>query len=521
MKRFRNILLGMIVTVSAVNITFAAEVPKESVQSAAASASEEAVLMADWEAQLSQYAEEVLERGVPLHQAVTENNVTLTLVSLYSDAYNYHMVVSLEKVDHTAFKEIEQLDLINMDFQTKEVMAKRSRQKEEAAKMATSGQPVMSLEEMVKAEAKKDENLKQFIRADGTIDQEGIEAYFKELNKATESNFGSYHLSSRSCQMKDSSDKKIYFLISGSTMEPIPEVMQFITKQLGSTKEVKYELKTDLINYLKAHQGENLVTQPNEDLQGEKEWLAEIKDENPDLYKRQMEEIESMPKNILVNNDLNLKLLEGKKDTEIDGIGFIDGKLHVLSTSHCSSRIASYHLCMVDASGNEVQSSSSRSSSSTDDQGIEVVEEYSIFDIPNVEALSKYKLSIVGREKEIIAEGPWNMDVKVQPTKETITKTCNEIITYGSHQQAVIKKLELTPLSLVMKVENENKISNGEYIGTITLNMKDGSKITLDNVSAEKRDGKNHLVVYTVGNTFIDAKEVTSIAVRDKTISLQ
>ena len=516
MKRFRNIILGMVVAVSAGNITFAAEVPEDSVQTSETSVSEEAVVLADWEAQFTKCAEEVLKRGVPLHQAVTVNNVTLTLVSLYSDTYNYHMVVTLEKADHTTFKEIGQLDLINMDFATKEEMAERSRQKEEAEKMATS----ISLEEMVKAEAEKDENLKQFIREDGTIDEEGIKAYYKELYKDAGSDFGSLSLGCRTCQMKDSSDKKVYFLISGSKVEPMSEVMQFCANQLINTKDVKYELKVDLIDYFKAHQGENLVTQPNEDLEGQKEWLEEIKDEKPELYKRKMELIASMPKNILVNNDLNLKLLEGKKDTEIDSIGFLDGKLHILSTSHCSSRIALYHLCMVDAAGNEVQSTS-RGSSRTDDHGIEVVEEYSIFDIPNVEALSKYKLKVVGEETEIMADGPWNMEVKMEPTKEKITKTCNEIIIYDSHKQAVIKGLEITPLALVMKVENENKISSSDYIGTITLNMKDGSKKTLDIISAEKREGKNHLLVCTAGNTFIDTKEVVSITVRDKTISLQ
>ena len=517
MKRFRNILLGMVVAVSVGNITFAAEVPEDSAQTSVTSVSEKAVFVADWEAQFTKCAEEVLKRGVSLHQAVTVNNVTLTLVSLYSDAYNYYMVVTLEKADHTAFKEIGQLDLINMVLVTKE-------------EMATSGQPAISfekvvkaeaisLEEMVKAKAEKDENLKQFIREDGTIDEEGIEAYYKELYKEAENNFKGYSLSCRTCQMKDSSDKKVYFLISGSKVEPMPEVMEFCANQLINTKKVKYEPKVDLIDYFKAHQGENLVTQPNEDLEREKEWLAEIKDEDPELYKMQMEHIASMPKNILVNNDLNLKLLEGKKDTEIDSIGFIEGKLHILSTSHCSSRIARYHLCMVDAAGNEVQSTS-RGSSRTDDHGIEVVEEYSIFDIPNVEALSKYKLKVVGEETEIMADGPWSMEVKMEPTTEKITKTCNEIITYGSHQQAVIKELELTPLALVMKMENENKISRSEYIGTITLNMKDGSKKTLDNISAQKREGKNHLLVCTAGNNFIDTKEVVSITVRDKTILL-
>ena len=43
--------------------------------------------MADYEEQFTKCAEQVLEGGVPLRQAVTVNNVTLTLVSLYSDAY--------------------------------------------------------------------------------------------------------------------------------------------------------------------------------------------------------------------------------------------------------------------------------------------------------------------------------------------------------------------------------------------------------------------------------------------------
>ena len=243
------------------------------------------------------------------------NNVTLTLVSLYSDAYNYHMVVTLEKTDHTTFKGIEQLNLMDIDFETKEEIAGRSRQKEEAAKMATSGQPAISFEEMVKAEAEKDENLKQFIHEDGTIHEEGLDMY---------------------------------------------------------------------------------------------------------------------------------------------------------------------QLRMLDAVGNELWPS--RGSSRTDYHGIEVVEEYNIFDIPNIEALSRYKLKVIGEETEIMDEGPWNMDVKMEPTKEKLTKACNETITYDSHQQAVIKGVELSPLSLVMKVENENRISNRRYIGNITPNRKDGSKITLDGV---------------------------------------
>ena len=520
MKHFRNILLGMIVTVSAVNITFAAEVPKESVQTTAASVSEEAVLMANGEAQSTKRAEEVLERGVPLHQAVTVNNVTLTLVSLYSDAYNYYMVVTFEKADHTTFKEIEQLDLMEMDFETKEEMVKRSREKEEAAKLATSNQPVISFEEMVKAEAEKDKNLKQFIREDGTIDKEGYVAYYKELHKDAGSIFGSYGSECRICQMKDSSDKKIYFLVSGSKMEPMLEVMQFYVDQLVNTKQVEYEVTSDLIDYLKAHGGEKIVTQPNQQNKSREQRLANIKDENPEVYKHEMERITLMPKNVLMNNDLNLQLLKDQKNIEIDSIGFVDGKLHVLITNHGQQDLDTYRLGMLDAVGNEVYPSSSEESSRTDDHGIQVIEEYSVFDIPNVEALSRYKLIIVGQETEIIAKGPWNMDVKTEPTKEKITKACNETITYGSHQQAVIKELELTPLSLVMNVENENKISNSNYIGTITLNMKDGSKITLDNINAEKRDGKNHFVVYTVGNTFIDTKEVASITVRNKTILL-
>ena len=300
----------------------------------------------------------------------------------------------------------------------------------------------------------------------------------------------------------------------------MPEVMQFIAKQLINIKEVKYEPNTDFIDYLKAHQGEKLETQPNEGLERHKEGLEEIKDEYPEVYKKLMEEVASMPKNILVNNDLNLKLLKGKKATEIDSIGFVDGKLHVLITNHSDQGIDACQLRMLDISGNELWPYNSSISSTTDDYGIKVIEEYCIFDIPNVEALSRYKLKVVGHEIEIMAEGPWNMDVKVQPTKEKITKTYNETITYGSHQQAMIKGVELTPLSLVMKVENENEISNVEYIGAITLNMKNGSKVTLDYANAEKIQGKKHLFVYTAGNTFIDTKEVVSITVRDKTILL-
>ena len=379
--------------------------------------------MANWEAQLTKRAEEVLERGVPLHQAVTVNNVTLTLVSLYSDVYNYHMVVSFEKADHTDFKEIKQLELIDMNFETKEVMT-------------------------------------------GSCSSEcGI------------------------CQMKDSSDKKIYFLIKGSTMQPMLEVMEFYADQLVDIKQVEYEVTPDLIDYLKAHQGEKVATQPNQQIISREQRLA-------------------------------LQVLKDKKNIQIDSVGFIEGKLHILITNHGHQDLETYQLRMLDATGNALWPYDSSSISRTDDHGIQVVEEYSVFDIPNVEALSKYKLSIVGHEKEIIAEGPWNIGIKIQPTKEKITQPCNEMITYGSHQQAVIKELELTPLSLIIKVENENKILNEEYIGNIILNMKDSSKIILENVSAHKREGKNHLFVYTARNTFIDTKEVISITVRDKTMFL-
>ena len=520
MKGFRKILLGMAVVVLAGNMTFAADVPKESTETTTVSASEEALLVADYEEQLTKLAEEVLERGVPLRQAVTVNNVTLTLVSLYSDAYNYHMVVTLEKADHTAFKGIEQVGLRDLAFNKKEEIAKRYGEKGETTKGATSTAPAMSLEEMVKKGAEKDEKLRQFINEDGSIDKEGLEAYYKELNTALSSNSGGYSSMYTICKMEDSSDKKIYFLVSGSTMEPIPDVMQLFADHLENRKEVKYELVTDLIDYLKAHQGEKVATQPNEEIRTTEEWLAKIKEEDPELYKERMKQITSMPKTILINNDLNLKLFEGNKNVEIDNISFVDGKLHILLTNYSEQGTGTYQLCILDAAGNKLEPSSARGSSGTDAHGKEVIEEYSIFDIPNVEELSKCKLSVTGMETEIIAEGPWMMDVKIQPNKEKITKTCNEAIIYGTNQQAVIKRLELTPLSLVMNVENENKISNSNYIGAITLNMKDGSKVVLEHNTADKREGKNHLLVYRAGNTFIDTKEVISITIKNKTILL-
>ncbi len=475
--------------------------------------------IADYDLEWANRAEDVLENGIRLNQSVTKNNIIFTLESIYSDNYTYRFVCSIEKVDQTAFSD-EEINLREFILETKEEIERRHKVSTEHA------QQEMTYEEMIKMEAEKDENLRQFIHEDGTIDEEGIAAYYDTLyadanNEPVEEENSSYVTTLGRCKVKDSSDKKLYFLLEGSYSDVLEKDLQLQVGQVEAAIQETYKVNFDLATYLKENANKKLEVKENERIEEELGWLNEEMDEGDEFYQIRKKSIEKMPSQVLQQANLDLPICEEDSIPTINNVGFIDQKLHILLTKEEEEEeFSHFDFNIYDEKGEPVKVLWAEASTHYDLEK-SVHESYYVYDIPDAEALSQYSMQIFSFKTKVLAEGPWVLDVKMQPTTNQLTQIGSQVITYNTGKQATLKEMELTPLSFHIQLENENKEKSDDYLGQITLNMKKGKTIILEYSDAKWKKGSEVHFIYIMPGELITLSDVESITIGDQTITLE
>lgn len=488
--------------------------------------------VSDYDVQWTKRAEDVLENGVRLNQSITKNNIIFTLESLYSDTYCFRLVCSVQKVDQSPLTD-EETDLGEFAFETKEDIEQIYGKLNEEGKFVKDNTPkIMSFEEMIKEAAKEDENLRQFINEDGSIDEAGVEAYYTQLYaseeyEATATETGGCGITSGSCKVAGSSDKKIYFFFEGSRIQPLPEVLQLMADEVEIDRNKTTELEFNLIDYLQENTTSQPKTKYNDDIEHEYKWLESL---NPDdeEYKMAKEDIDKMPKQVLEEANLNIRLSNKDSVPVLNNIGFVNNQLHILLTKE-EDRKNHHNLKLYNEQGELVYSVWGRTSTDyVDEDGKQIPEDqikeiqYYVYDIPDVKALEGYRFAFDSYEREVIAEGPWLLDVTMQPTKEHLKKELNQEIKVKNNEGTILKEIDLTPLSLYVKIEHKvRKQRNNHSLGEVILRMKDGSQISLEYSDAHWTKDKEENLVFIMPNKLISLADVECITIGGQTITLE
>ena len=473
----------------------------------------------DYKLQETKLVEKILEKGVLLNQSVTKENIIFTLVGMYSDDYTYRLVCSLETADKSDLSDEESMHIERLVLDTKEDIEQMlSQEANEEVEVA------LSYEEVIKQEAEKDENLKQFIREDGTVDIEGVDAYYEALYASQEEEAfiggtSSYGSSWGSCKLADSSSKKIYFLLEGSYNEPLPETMQLLGEQLVKEMNKTEEVELDLTAYLKEKKDVTPKTKHNERLDQELQWLEEM-DQDDEEYEYWKEEVKNIPEQVLEPSALGLKLCDNPLVPMIDNIGFVDNQLHILLTREVEEDALHNHHDLILQQGENCLMSVWQVSSSHSEGNKRMEENYYVFDIADAEALSDCNFSIQSYETESIAKGPWMLEVKMQPTKDKVTKELSQEITIGKTHQAMLTKCELTPSSLTLHLEIKDKGFDEQDLGEILLNKKDGTSLSIEYSNARGGEKNQLTEVYVLPELLESTEEVVSIIIDGQKIEL-
>lgn len=438
--------------------------------------------------------------GEPVNLSMVKDNLKLTIEYALTDTYNVKMLMCLEKIDGVPFKSEEGLDMRHIDVRSQEEV-----EQEALMKALPEDAP---FEERFKVMAQFNEALKSYIKADGTVDMEGLKADFQKgeaVETATSSS--SYGMSNT----KENTGTKIYFTYSGSYSDPITKAALVSIETIIEEEEREEEITLDLIDVLKTQQNKTLKTKPNEDVEGEKRSLEEIKESHPEQYERIKERLEQEPKALLVDGGLGLHLIEGDKELVIDNIGFVDGKLHVLMLGEGIQR---YELAIYDKDGEWVSNDYRTGSSSTLEDGSRRDEDYYVYDIGTIEELSEYQFKVKWQEIVEEWEGPWEFTLDMSKNQEVKTVKMDETITLAEGKKAHLKEIRVGKVSVVFVLDEVEDDQRHDL--SFKLILKDGSERNYEysNSSSQSRG------VVTLTYDFHDTvgEEVQEIQIGDQTV---
>lgn len=465
-----------------------------------------------YELSYTEKAEEVIAKGKKINKSVTKNNIIFTFVSAYTDAYSYRIVCSVEKADHSAFADVGSLNLLDLIYTDQE-------QIDQMQDARNDSEEYKSFEEWFIEAAEENEELKQFIKEDGSIDEEGYASYCLKMQEEMEDDLsmeesGGYGLSYDICELEDSSNKKVYFLLEGSCNEPLPaEAVLYMDKLTMYTTET-CSPSVDLAAYLKAHESAEVAMVHNE----KKDERLKYMDEADPYYEEDKAYVETMPDYILAEGNLNLQVDSSNPGVVIDNVAFVDNQLHMSLKTDTMEINAHYSLGLQTQNGEpcEIIYANYRGVSNKKET---MEESYLVFNIANVEELSKMQLTLDKQEDKIIAEGPWSIAVNNQPVEAAVKKQRNQAINNNGDKMSV-KEVEITPLSVKIALDQIQSEQYGDVLDEIVLNMKDGTKVEICYANAYNRKGYEQTSIYVVPDMLINPKDVASITVGNTTIKL-
>lgn len=458
---------------------------------------------------------DLLDNGVKIDQSVTKDGIIVHFERILADAHSFRILCSMEKVDHTAFSDADNLN-------PREFMFDNEKNIERQTSVRNQEQTEWSYADWIKEEAENDPNLKVFIKEDGTVDEEGAQAYLikKYEEEATEMDKYSGGGGSGSwgiCETDLSTDKKIYFIFEGSNGEPLPKEAQIYVGSLEKGSEEVYEMTFDMLTYLK-QQKEVPQLEDNPFKKQEAEWLEQLKEENSSHYEMEKEYYDQLPDKVLAKGKLNAEFCKEIATQKIDNIGFVNGKLQIVIRDESEgNRMSSGTIVLVDQEGNEIYPTNGWNDNVEKD-GKYIDYEYAIYDIKDINELSKTKIEIRSYQIDVVAQGPWTAKVNLQEAKY-VTKNVNKEINYTAKSKAKLAKVDISPISITITFEGVPKDDHNDH-PELTMTMKDGKVYSFNYSDSYNREKNNHSMTFNIYGKSIDPEEVESITILDQNIKL-
>lgn len=396
-------------------------------------------------------------KGTPVGVSKEVEGVKITVEYILADRYVSKMLLSVEHLDKKPFAKEG-----NSTF--RDMGKLRTKADYEKEKVLEALPEEATLAEYIKAYATIDETYKKFIKADGSVDEEGVMKAFEQEMEVG----GSASSSFWRCDLEDDVPYKKYFIMNSSSMDRGQGEMLFELGGYEEYEDVEFTPTLDLVAYLSKHQ--EVKTKVNELDKEEKEYLEQLKNENEEDYERHLAYLSERPKNILVDQDLELKMLDNVDNFMIKSIGFVDNTLHISSMIKGED---AYFLEIYDANGDYVCIIDGSGHGAMDEAGNHTATRYEVYPIKNVEELKNYKIKVQSNEQLIKGKAHCQFEMHLKPIPEKVIKI-NKTINLDNQHKGVLKTITQTDLSLALEFEDINKKLADDY--DIKIITKDGEE---------------------------------------------
>ena len=177
-----------------------------------------------------------------------------------------------------------------------------------------------------------------------------------------------------------------------------------------------------------------------------------------------------IPTRALPSRNLNLDLYpELESNWRVDNIGFIDNQLHIRMSGTGNKH---YTPAFKDTSGNEVEMTYNITTYSSSEEKEDISKGYYIYDIKDVEALNKVKLSTYFSKELQTTKGKWQVRFKIDIKNQEKSITTDQTIPWIDNTRLEIEEMKLSNLSVQVTYKGE-KLYN---YPKINVRFKDGKE---------------------------------------------
>ena len=446
----------------------------------------------------------IRKQGEYINKSVIKGNIKVTVEYLLADTYTYEMLLAVEQVDGTPFKVAEGVQIKGIEF-----TSKRELEQQRVLEAIPKNAP---FNERIKVMAQFDENLKAYIKADGSVDGEGLLAYLQlEGNIAIGNSSSTYG----NCFTKENSPSKQYFIYQGNFSEPMDQKMILVLDGIYQEEDKSYDLVVDLEDYLSTHKEDELGMIPNQIDQAEKDYIEELKLKNEALYLERMEELARVPKLLLAEKGLKLQVIQGKADITIDNIGFINEKLHMSIVRKGKEK---YNLEVYDTLGERIGTTYNMGRGTTKEDGTKVYETYYVYDIKDIEALKDYTFKVRGREVVEEIDDTWEMKLDLSKFLKVQAIKVDEDIQYTTEEKVHLSEVGLMKLSLSLTLDGIKEGIDNPYL-SMSVKLKDGTVKDLGTANVQSRQGDKEVLIYNLEQD-MDSSQIQGLLIGETEINL-
>lgn len=223
--------------------------------------------------------------------------------------------------------------------------------------------------------------------------------------------------------------------------------------------------------------------------------------------------MDNVPTRGLPSRNLNLDLYpEFKSNWRIDNIGFIDNQLHIRMSGTGDKH---YTPSFKDASGNEVEMTYNLTTYSSSEEREDISKGYYIYDIKDVEALNKVKLSTYFSKEFQTTKGKWQVRFKIDINNQEKSIKTDQTIPWIENMSLEIEEMKLSNLSLQVTYKGK-KLYN---YPKVNVRFKDGKEQEAFRHGATYGDNMAECTyAFTVP---IDVSEVEAIIINEVEIKVE